>query len=190
MSRPKSVLLLTNSELGQANVHLAVAYSIIQQDPTVQVHIASFRRLAGAVRDLSDLAQQHATAKEPGLPRPIRFHEIAGPSYQECLMYLNHDFYKMAAQPPDFWHSFSLISSVVAAATPWKAEEFLVVYRDVLRILDEIDPDVAVVDNFFGPGLTACHKQRRNWLVLSPNTMLDYAISRQPNAAGLWKYPR
>jgi hypothetical protein len=74
--------------------------------------------------------------------------------------------------------------------TPWRAEQFLSVFQNVVRVLDEVDPDIVAVDNFFGPGITACHNLGREWIVLSPNTLLDYVISRQPNAAGMWRYPR
>ena len=50
MSSP--VLFLTNSELGQASVCLAVAHELLLQ-PSYTVHIASFAPLRDAVSELS-----------------------------------------------------------------------------------------------------------------------------------------
>jgi hypothetical protein len=44
MARRK-VLMLTNCELGQANIFIATSHALLEQDPNVELHIASFPQL-------------------------------------------------------------------------------------------------------------------------------------------------
>ncbi|GKT40536.1 uncharacterized protein ColSpa_00717 [Colletotrichum spaethianum] len=41
MAGNKRILLITNSEPGQANVHLVVSQELLKQDATLDLHIAS-----------------------------------------------------------------------------------------------------------------------------------------------------
>ena len=76
---------------------------------------------------------------------------------------------------------------------PWRPEEFMQIYRDCELILDKVQPDLAVVDPLFSPGLTLCQDHQRQsglkWTVLAPNTIKDFAVPLQPRLAMLWKYP-
>lgn len=183
--RPKKILMLTNSEHGQANVHLAVAYAMLEQEPSTEVHIASFPRLAQFVGEMSDFAVQSI----PGAS-PIRFHEVRGTSFADCVMHPDVDIFSLANTTPSFWTAptvFRIMGTVMGA---WSPEQFMEVYRSCVEIIREVGADLVAADCIFYPGVTACHHVAANWLVLSPNALKDCTASRQPNLAGLWKYPR
>jgi hypothetical protein len=184
-NRRKRVLLLTNSEHGQANVHLAVAYALLQQDPSTEVHIASFPRLAGFVTEMSDFAVRSIEGASP-----IQFHEVQGTSFIDCVLHPDIDFFSMANTPPSFWTLFKVLGGMAACTGAWSAEQFMEVYRSCVEIIEKVGADIVAVDNIFVPGVTACHHIGGNWLILSPNSLKDWVAGRQPKMAGLWKYPR
>ncbi len=70
----KTILILTNSELGLANVFLAVAHGLLEENAAPKVHVASFKPLAGAAAATSTLAGGRLT-----------FHELAGPSAAQSM---------------------------------------------------------------------------------------------------------
>ena len=45
MSQKRKILMLTNSEHGQANVFLATSRAILAIDPDVEIHFASFKAI-------------------------------------------------------------------------------------------------------------------------------------------------
>lgn len=185
MASPKKILQLTNSEHGQANVHLAVASSIILSDPTVQIHIASYPRLADFVSEASDFAIQKSPEASPFV-----FHKLPGATFEECVVHKSVDFFSVARKTPGIWNSAALIKGVSSCCTPWNSEQFLETYEGVVQVIEEVDPDIIVVDCFFCPGLSVCHNAKRNWLILSPNSVKDFSLAQQPNLSGLWGFPR
>ena len=38
---PRKILMLTNAELGQANVFIATTHSLLEQESDIEIHIAS-----------------------------------------------------------------------------------------------------------------------------------------------------
>jgi hypothetical protein len=76
----KSILFLTNSEHGQANPQLAVAWELLLPDE-YDVHIGSYWALAQRVESLNkDFASRSVTkSSDIGQPIPrIIFHEVQG----------------------------------------------------------------------------------------------------------------
>ena len=69
----QEILFLTNCELGQCNVALAVAEEFLIRSQ-FRVHIASFRPLAKLVEQLNTRVEY---------AHPAQFHEIVGPSMAE-----------------------------------------------------------------------------------------------------------
>lgn len=185
MSQPKKILQLTCSEHGQANVHLAVAHALTEQDPSVEIHIGSFSQLSNSVKGASD----HVVKSVPGAS-PFHFHELSGTSYMDCILQMSLDFFSVIAIAPGLRNSLPMLKGLANCATPWNSDQFLEVYREIVRVIKSVDPDLVVVDNLFCPALSACRHLKRNWLVLSPNALKDFAGSRQPNLGGLWKYPK
>jgi hypothetical protein len=73
---------------------------------------------------------------------------------------------------------------------PWSPKEFLDIYKETGRVFDEAKPDLTIVEPLFTQGLTYCHyRSGVRWMVLSPNTIKEFAVLLQPKLAALWKYP-
>lgn len=183
MSEPKRILFLTNSEYGQANVVLAVAHALIHADSDVEIHIASFKILGDAVRLLSDYALK--TAPEPQRSKKgIVFHEVHGQPYARTP--LTRETFDLT---PSLYNTARVILAFPEVMSPWEPAEFVGLCEEVERIIDEVRPDLTVVEPMFNPGLTICHHRRMKWMVLAPNTIKDFAVPMQPGLAVLWKYP-
>ncbi|KAI1496621.1 glycosyltransferase family 1 protein [Biscogniauxia marginata] len=185
MSDSKRVLLMTNSEYGQANVHLAVAHALLQQDDHVEVHIASFRPLRKSVLGISDLACRDA----PGA-RPIAFHELPGATMFDALVRPRFNYFEKARKPLNFWTTLQNTKIIChVACGPWDADESVRIFRRTLEIIAEVEPDIIAIDNFLAPSLSACQHFRLRYLVLSPNTLKDFSLMFQPNMPFLWRFP-
>lgn len=72
---------------------------------------------------------------------------------------------------------------------PWEPEELVDIYNQVVNIIEEVNPDLTIVDPLQLAALTAVHKLQMKWTVLAPNTIKDFAASCQPYGAAMWKYP-
>ncbi|KAK6211999.1 hypothetical protein LQW54_005527 [Pestalotiopsis sp. IQ-011] len=183
MSNPKRILFLTNSEYGQANVVLAVAHGLIHADADVEIHIASFKVLGDAVRLLSDYALK--TAPEPQRSKKaIVFHEVHGRPYARTP--ITRETFDLT---PSLYNTARVIWAFPEVMSPWEPAEFVGLCEEVERIIDEVRPDLTVVEPMFNPGLTICHHRRMEWMVLTPNTIKDFGVRMQPGLAVLWKYP-
>lgn len=176
----KKVLLLTNAERGQANVFLAVADALLHQtDQNPVVHFASFAPIEPAVHAITEQLAQRTCP--PGGAR-ILFHRLGGLSMKaawdrpEVVGGNGHAGLK----------GWQLLLRVTL---PWTGPEFLEVFDSVVNIIEEVQPDAVAVDPCLAPALTACHHLGVKFVVLSPNTIKDFAMPSQPNLAPLWKYP-
>ncbi|KAH6856223.1 glycosyltransferase family 1 protein [Chaetomium sp. MPI-CAGE-AT-0009] len=185
----KRVLLLTNSEHGQANVFLATSYALLTlEDEDVEVHFASFHPIKSFVSATSDHAQQD----KPGA-RPIIFHTINGVDMvsawtrpeimakQEALK--NRNILPLV-------HAIRRTLMVLKVTLPWTGQEFVQIMHSVTGIVHDVQPDSIAVDPCFSPALTVLRHIKARFIVLSPNTIKDFALPVQPNAEALWKYPR
>lgn len=72
---------------------------------------------------------------------------------------------------------------------PWSGPEYLALYEAVLKILDEVNPAVVAIDPMFGAGIDATRAQNRSHAIISPNSLKDNFVDKQPNGALFWKYP-
>jgi hypothetical protein len=166
----------------------------------VELHIASFRPLEDAVKETSKQAQEarqngkgpiQQQLKERG--REITFHPIKGISQFEASFRPEVGVQEAYNLTPGLINSARNILIIPGIMMPWGPDEFMEIYRNCELILDKVQPDIAVVDPLFSPGLTLCwdHQCRRGlkWTVLAPNTIKDFAIPLQPRLAMLWKYP-
>jgi hypothetical protein len=80
MDRSKRILLLSNSELDQANCFLAVSHVMMQLDSDLEVHFASYAALKDAAASTSDYARR----LNPKAKR-IVFHQINALNSVESL---------------------------------------------------------------------------------------------------------
>lgn len=74
-------------------------------------------------------------------------------------------------------------------AMPWEPEEVVDLYKQVVSIIEQVSPDLTIVDPLHLPALTAVYNLKVKWTVLAPNTIKDFAVPCQPYGAALWKYP-
>src|SRR5262245_6452272 len=80
-SQQRRILFLTNVEHGEANVFLATAHALLQEDPDVELHFASFAGLEASVTSV----WQQARLLVP-TANPIIQHEIKGLRMGEGLL--------------------------------------------------------------------------------------------------------
>lgn len=63
------------------------------------------------------------------------------------------------------------------------------IYDSIKTIITGLNPDVVVVDFLLNAGFDACYSLNREFVLSSPNTILDLTRNEQPWLKGLWKYP-
>ncbi|OAQ60786.1 UDP-glucoronosyl and UDP-glucosyl transferase [Pochonia chlamydosporia 170] len=183
MAEPKRVLLLTNSELGQANVFLAATYELLQLDATVTIYICSFAPLGKSVSSIRDL-NNTGTADSR-----LNFIELSGPSWKDALFGRpEHQFQELCAIRPTVWN-VSKAAKLTRIACPWTTDELCSLVKQLEKIIQDLDPHITIVDNLFTPAVTVCYKLKPRWAVLSPNTYKEFALAAQPDRQYYWKYP-
>ncbi|KAB5540331.1 hypothetical protein GE09DRAFT_1205720 [Coniochaeta sp. 2T2.1] len=193
MASPKRILLLTNSEHGQANVFLAVSHALLTLPPSdphhqnVHLHFASFPPIAPSVTSTASYALSSSPSPSS---TPITFHPIRGipmhrawsrPDFQP-----EHDGTRHAQGLLTAWHKMQVLLRVTL---PWTGPEFMDIFDSVVDILRQVNPHVVAVDPAFAPALTAVRHLGVRYVVLSPNTIKDFAVPFQPNLEALWRYP-
>ncbi|KAJ3963093.1 hypothetical protein N0V92_000234 [Colletotrichum tropicale] len=182
----KKIIFLTNSDYGQANVVLSVAYALVHKSQDVEVHIASQARLKGPT---SRLVKQLTADLGAAAVDAVKFHEVAGLSHFDSVDRPGNPTMETWLVNPNFSNVTRNMLNIAGLALPWSPEEFVEIYRDLDRIWNDIKPDVTVAEAFFAPALTFCNRIKTNWIVLAPNTIKDFALPLQPKMAMLWKYP-
>lgn len=187
---PKKILLLTNSEFGEANIYLATCHALIQADPTVEIHFASFNAVKNLVSTVNEYA--HRTAPQA---QPVVFHEIQGLPMTEALLRESPDSSRGVYLPasfgltPGFWNTPKALVDMNRLIMAWSGPQLVGVYLSVVKIIREVQPDITAVDSVFSAGTTACRNLSLRYVVLSPNTIKDFAVGLQPRGAIFWKYP-
>lgn len=185
----KRILLFTNSDFGQANVVLATAHELGLACQDVEIHIASFQDLRSGVDDASRFMQLAAAQQEKKVSRPFVFHDIGGTSWGPATKRPETAIFETLELTPGLVNSAKGVAILPAVMIPWSPREFLDIYKETERVFDEVKPDLTIVEPLFTQGLTFCHHRGVRWMVLSPNTIKEFAVPVQPNLAALWKYP-
>jgi hypothetical protein len=189
MSTDKRLLFLTNSDYGQANVVLATTHAIGLANPDVEIHVASFQELESGVYDASRFMQESAAQQKLPIPKSFIFHKLQGISWGPATKRPGTAIFDTLELTPGFVNSAKGVATLPAVMVPWSPEEYMEIYRDTQRVFDEVDPDLTIVEPLHTQGLTFCHYRGVKWMVLSPNTIKEFAIPLQPRLAALWKYP-
>ncbi|TEA15892.1 Glycosyltransferase sdnJ [Colletotrichum sidae] len=183
MTRRK-VLLLTNSEHGQANVFLATSYALLAAAPDTEIHFASFGGIKAAVQSTSDAALE----ANPGAT-PIRFHQLDGTSVVEALLENPAGLMDVLDMRPGPFTTHRILPPIARASMPYTGPQIRQNCAEVRRVVEEVRPDLTVVDNLFTPGLTVARELGVEWMILSPNTLKEFAAPLQPRGAYFWKFP-
>ncbi|KAJ5362845.1 hypothetical protein N7541_003689 [Penicillium brevicompactum] len=180
----QTVLILTNSEPGQSNVQLAVAHEMLLRSG-YDIHIASFPILEEKIKELNAYAGECATNSETAT-----FHALEGPTCVEAVRQnFTHDSfmgvkpgYGVRAAVNVYSNQLSLIVSM------WNSEDYLTVYDSCIKVIDEVKPDLIVVDLLLQPAIDACSVGKVNHCFLGPNTLLEHIPTLRLTKP--WKYPQ
>ncbi|CAM1502543.1 Fc.00g045270.m01.CDS01 [Cosmosporella sp. VM-42] len=183
IGRNNTVLFITDSANGLSNVHLATSFALVERHPSIELHYASYERLALEVSRISATA----TAKNPAA-KAIIWHELPGPDLTDSL---NRAWggLKGIITPPGLEGIDKLTRDVQILLAPWEAEDHWKVYQAISQLIADLDPGVVVLDSIFRPAMEATRDLNRKNVVLSPNTLTDALAQKQPWGAMFWKYP-
>lgn len=180
--RNRTVLFVGNREDGLVNAQLATASALLAGFPDMEVHFASFPRLRSKVERVS------AAASPPGSGRAIVFHELAGVDFGGAALLQGKTLDAMPHAPGSAGIA-QLTHDMQIWICPWSAKDYLDIFREVSRVIDEVDPAVVVLEPFFHPAVDAA--RGKNWLhaFISANTLVDSFVGMQPRLGFFWKYP-
>ncbi|KAF4625106.1 hypothetical protein G7Y89_g13063 [Cudoniella acicularis] len=159
MEKQQSILFITNSELGQASVILAVAHEFLIR-PEYDVHIASFTALKNSISELNEDASRASSNSVS----KATFHVIDGKSMKEATGRAT-EFLEM--------HPHGINGALYA-------------YDNIIK---DICPDIVAVDPLFSQGVDACNNLGQKCVILSPNTLKELVLQDQPGATPLTKFP-
>ncbi|KAH7014863.1 family 1 glycosyltransferase [Ilyonectria destructans] len=191
--RSKKILLLTNVERGEANVFLSTAHALIEADPNVELHFATFSGLDADVTSVWEEARR----KVPQA-KPIVYHELTGVSMGTGVMQ-----YFMRKNPgqkeitlpesfmakPGFSTTLQAIKDTIPIFIPYEGPQLVEIVASIMEVIKKVDADLVVINSLMTPGLTACYHMGVKFSCLSPNAIKEFAGPFQPRLANLWKYP-
>ena len=171
----KSILFITSSDHGQANVILAVAGQLLHHNPSsFAIHIASTASLRPRV------------AAEMG-SQPT-FHLLPGCSMFSSYLAAGHRISDMFHRP-GMLGAVTSFNNVSKMMQHWMHGRYLALYQTCVELLQDVAPAVVVVDPVCGPEIDACRMRGLKLVILSPMGLKDLLGPVQPWAGALWKYP-
>jgi len=182
MEKRRSILFVTNSELGQASVILATAHEFLLR-PEYKVHIASFPALQKEVEELNATAARLSN----GASTTARFHPLAGKSMKEAAP-PGTEFLDLHA-PGMAGALFAYDNVLPATFAPWHGTEYMIGYSSTTDVIDETKPELVIIDPLFSQAVDACKAIGQKHMILSPNTLKELVLDRQPSGGALWKFP-
>jgi hypothetical protein len=190
----RKVLMLTNSEFGQANVFIATTHALLESNPDVEIHIASFPSFEQPARRALTLSG--TSTKNGDTPT---YHALPGRTMFECLgsdADPANRIFSVSLLKPGFRNSPCTAKFILTKGfTCWSPEEFAAIFAKICTLIEEISPDVVIVDQILSPGLTAAKHMKETGprpfkiAILSPNSLKDYVHHLEPRAAVFWKWP-
>lgn len=182
VGRKNTVLLISNTEYGLSNVHLATSFALLERHPSIDVHYASFSAQAKRIHDLNNAAIRNKP------DTAIMFHELPGRDMAQVYHADGRDFRTMVSSPgrASVEH---IARSMDYHLAPWEASEHLQIYSKVQAIIAEVDPAVVVLDRLLTPAVDATRNLNRLHAFVSPNTLADTHADQLPQGQALWKYP-
>jgi len=178
-----TVLFVTNEHPGFYNVHLSTLYSLLEKHPQIEIHYASFPKVAQRVQQISSLA-----VKRGSRAKDVTFYPLTGLGYVDTLAkFLGNQ--STTTHRPGLSAGDHFAKYMGFYIAPWPAEEYWTLYKSCDRLIDEIDPAVIIIDTFFGPAVDAARDKRRLHALITPNILSDLLPAKQPAWTLFWKYP-
>jgi len=145
-SRP-SVLFITNSENGQSNVVLAVAYELLKSN-NINIHVASWPALEPRLAKVSaQVASENASLKI----EPIIFHQMPLRSIHDAIYNaFRFNLNELTHKPG--WKGFGKMGEGMAKITaPYTPEEHLEIVKFCAELAGKIEPDLVLIDPICSP---------------------------------------
>ncbi|KAI0446503.1 hypothetical protein F4803DRAFT_567884 [Xylaria telfairii] len=185
----ETVLFFINAEYGLSNVHLATASALLEKHPGIDVHIASFPRVAPKIARVTSLARRKVKSA-----KDIHFHELPGPEYAEALSDrmggLGRKSIRHLIHAPGIRGIDQVMRSVMPAMSPWDGREHLQLFEKATELIQTVDPALVVLDIAMRPTIDAARQNNRLYAYITPNVLADTFWAEQPNGAMFWKYSR
>ncbi|KAH8162100.1 hypothetical protein CIB48_g6159 [Xylaria polymorpha] len=181
--RNNTVLFLTNSEFGLANVLVATAYALLTRYPEVEVHYASFPSMARTLERISEQARQ----KQPSA-RSIVYHKLPDLSFLDIVAMQGRETTSVL-HPPGHAGVKTIIRDMPYYTSPWSGEDHMRLFHKFTDIIDEVDPSLVVLDTSLRPAIHATRNSSRLHAFISPLTPVENFPLEQPYFSWLWKYP-
>jgi hypothetical protein len=181
-----SVLFLTNSEHGQANVVLATAYEFLTRNE-FNVHIASYEplepRISWLNREIDSL--QVKSGGDVSQWPTATFHKMGGVSMGDNIKN-NNLAWPHRTGISNCVQSYKDMAKIVLRED---IHNYLSAYDSCLAIIKNVKPRVVVVDQICLPGVDACKASGVEFIMLYPMSFYEICTADQPKAQILWKYP-
>lgn len=178
-----TVLFLVNANHGYTNVHLATAYALLEQHPSVKLHFGTYEKMRGRVRRIEESgAQANPEAQD------VPFHLMPAADYIDALRVHGIMSPEEMIVPPGLEGNRYLSKNFRWIFSPWLKEDHLAIYQRCRELIDEVDPSLVVLDPMFMPAREAAQDAKRLYAVLSPMTLEEF-ITKQPWGRWIWKYP-
>ena len=186
-SQRKSILFLTNSEHGQANIHFATAFEFLERDD-IDVHIASYPSVGTRVEELNKRIQSHRQKTSFGQAvsqTKATFHALGGVCMVDNLREKNLIWpHKTGIR--NVTRGFKEMAKIVIRDDH---RSYLRDYDDIVALIKDLNPAVAAIDPMLYSAIDACNEMDLKYVILSPMTFYELAASVQPRAQIFWKYP-
>ncbi|TFK37242.1 hypothetical protein BDQ12DRAFT_705923 [Crucibulum laeve] len=163
----RRVLLMTNSEYGQANSFIALAHALATK-PNIHIHFASFIDAEPRVTQLRDSLQGTGAL---GAGSMITFHATVAIQFLEKAT-IDHS--------PGFWGAIKSHSMITNNIFGWSADQYMTGVKSIIEIIEAINPQAIVNDTAFSQGLDACRKIGRKYISAGPMSLKDTVAELQP----------
>lgn len=177
----KKILLISNCERGQANVFLATTQALLTNYPSVEIHWLSFPALSDAVAALSQSATSHNA-------HPITFYPINGTAHLDKVAEKGIGVRDLP-HPPGAFGALRGMKNMPTLYVPWNGSEYMGIYNQIVKTIENVDPGLVVVDTMFTPAHDAMRQLQREHVLLSPNSVRDFGVASQRWGAMFWKFP-
>lgn len=192
MAERRRVLFLTEADLGQSNIFLAVCDTLGRMGANIDIHLASTSALEAPFRQIIEDVRAATAAPNSTLPPPsMTFHKIPGTAFSEQLAskpeMVRRVFNLKKAGPIETPRTIKFLVHDVLAT--WSGPELVAFHGALKEIITAVDPHLAVCDPLFCRGMTAVVAAKRKCVVLSPNSLLEHSMADQPYGGALWRYP-
>lgn len=179
----KTILHLTNSEYGQAQVHLAVAYALSHSSSPFSIHIASFPALRPRLSDFG------TTLSSLGPNGPLHFHTLPGPSMSTTFFAPSN--VPLTMIPPGTHgvrHALAAGRQLHTLGAAPSGPEWMVLVEGALDVIKEVKPNLVLMDPLFYPGIDACKLLGQRFIELVPIAVGPCIAFNQPWGRGWWKF--